>query len=238
MRRAARTLGTLLIVAGVATLAWAALVWQWQDPFTYGYTSWQQRSLSRDYEERLTRFTASPPPAGASLAAQKRRVAADAKRYRKSLDRGDAIGRLRVPRLGLNMIFVNGTDHDTLTRGPGRYLGSYLPGEGRLVYIAGHRTTYSAPFSDIDRLRRGDRVTLELPYGTFEYRVTGHRIVAATRLDVLKPGKWERIALQACHPRFFASHRYIVYAERADARAATGAKVQAAAPAGAQSSGR
>jgi sortase A len=216
MRRAARLLGTLLIVAGVATLGWAALVWQWQDPFTYGYTRWQQNTLASDYEERVAQFEAAAPEpaAGPSLAAEKRRLAADAKRYRKSLGRGDPVGRLRVPRLGLDMIVVNGTDHDSLTRGPGRYLGSFLPGEGKLVYIAGHRTTYSAPFSRIDSLRKGDRVTMELPYGTFEYRVTGHRIVAATQLDVLKPGTWERVALQACHPRFFASHRYIVYAKR------------------------
>ena len=87
-----------------------------------------------------------------------------------------------------------------------------MPGESRLVYVAGHRTTYLAPFSDIDALRRGDRVTLEMPYGTFLYSVTRHRIVAANDLSVLRAPRHEVLELQACHPRFFASHRYIAYA--------------------------
>ena len=54
-----------------------------------------------------------------------------------------------------------------------------MPGEGELIYIAGHRTTYGAPLAHIDRLRKGDAVTLEVPYGKFVYRVTGHVIVPA-----------------------------------------------------------
>jgi sortase A len=88
-----------------------------------------------------------------------------------------------------------------------------MPGEGELVYIAGHRTTYGAPFARIDRMRKGDRLFLELPYGSFEYAVTGHRIVDARELSVLKSKGFEQVALQACHPRFFATQRYIVYAK-------------------------
>ena len=72
-----------------------------------------------------------------------------------------------MPRLGLNMVFVNGTDTATLKKGPGRDPRTYMPGEGELIYIAGHRTTYLAPFARIDTLRPGDRVTLRVPYGTF-----------------------------------------------------------------------
>jgi len=112
----------------------------------------------------------------------------------------------------VNMILVNGTDHDTLKKGPGRDQRTFMPGENRLVYIAGHRTTYLAPFSHIDSLRTGDRVTLEVPYGTFIYSVTRHRIVKSTDLSVLRSPRYEVVELQACHPRFFASHRYIAYA--------------------------
>jgi sortase A len=111
------------------------------------------------------------------------------------------------------MILLNGTDEDTLKRGPGRYLGSFMPGEGELIYVAGHRTTYSAPFSDIDALRPGDRVTLEVPYGTFEYRVARSVIVGPSQTDVLRSQGREVLALQSCHPRFFATHRYITYAK-------------------------
>jgi len=115
--------------------------------------------------------------------------------------------------MGINMLLVNGTDHDTLKKGRGRDGRTFMPGENRLVYIAGHRTTYLAPFSHIDRLRRGDRVTIEVPYGTFTYAVTRHRIVKATDLSVLRSPRHELVELQACHPRFFASHRYIAYAK-------------------------
>jgi sortase A len=86
-----------------------------------------------------------------------------------------------------------------------------MPGQGKLVYIAGHRTTYLAPFSHIERLRRGDRIRLEMPYATVVYSVTRHRIVPANDLSVLRSPAREAVELQACHPRFFATHRYVVY---------------------------
>jgi sortase A len=211
MRRWVRLLGTVLVVLGVLTLVWAAVVWQWQDPFTALYTTWRQHQLTSQYDKRVEAFTATPIP-GTSVAAEKRGIARDARRYRLESHRGQAIGRIRVPRMGVNMILVNGTDHDTLKKGPGRDLRTFMPGESRLVYVAGHRTTYLAPFSHIDRLKPGDRITIEVPYGTFIYSVTHHRIVKATDLSVLRSPRYELLELQACHPRFFASHRYIAYA--------------------------
>jgi len=210
MRRSLRLLGTLLVVAGALTLVWALAVWQWQDPFTAAYTKWRQHQLTSQYEQRARTYTA--PISHASPAAERRSVAREARRYRLASKRGQAIGRIRVPRMGVNMILVNGTDHDTLKKGPGRDGRTFMPGENRLVYIAGHRTTYLAPFSHIDALRSGDRVILEVPYATFIYAVTRHRIVKATDLSVLKSPRHELVELQACHPRFFASHRYIAYA--------------------------
>ena len=221
MRRPLRILGTLLIAAGVLTLAWAVLVWQWQDPFTALYTKWQQHRLTSQYDKRIQSFGGSI--SGASIAAERESVAGAAKRYRRSSKRGQALGRIRIPRMGINMVLVNGTDHDTLKKGPGRDERTFMPGENRLVYIAGHRTTYLAPFSHIDRLRTGDRVTIEVPYATFVYGVTRHRIVKATDLSVLRSPRHELLELQACHPRFFATHRYIAYARllRVEPRGAT-----------------
>ncbi|TML96214.1 MAG: class E sortase [Actinobacteria bacterium] len=210
MRRPLRILGTVLVVAGSLTLVWAVVVWQWQDPFTALYTKWKQHQLSSQYDKRVHTFVGSV--SGGSLAAERGSIAREAKAYRDDSARGEAIGRLHVPRMGLNMVLVNGTDHDTLKKGPGRDLRTFMPGQNRLVYIAGHRTTYLAPFSHIDRMRSGDRVTIDVPYGTFIYSVTRHRIVAATDLSVLRSPRYEVVELQACHPRFFASHRYIVYA--------------------------
>ncbi len=217
MRRAVRIAGTVLILAGLGLLAWGFTTWRWQDPFTAVYTHLEQRGLEQSYERRVAAFA---PPADATPTAAppepervERQIAAAAKRYRKALKSGDPVGRLQIPRLGLTIMIVEGTEAEPLKRGPGRFSDLFVPGEGGLVYVAGHRTTYSAPFSRIDTLRPGDAVFIDVPYGRFEYRVTGHRIVRADDLSVLRSRGEEVLALQACHPRFFASHRYIAYAK-------------------------
>lgn len=214
MRRVARSLSLLLIVAGAGVVAWAAAVWQWQDPFTLLLNRHDQRQLSASFDRRLEEGFVAPAASGKDAAAA-------AARWRQQTGRGDAVARIRIPALGLSAVVVEGTDHDSLERGPGHYRGSGLPGQGRLIYIAGHRTTYGAPFSRIDHLVKGDRVTLELPYGTFAYAVTGHRIVPATQTSVLESKGFEQLALQACHPRFFATHRYIAYAKLVGVKPAT-----------------
>ena len=221
--RLLRRAGTTLLVLGVGAVAWTLVVWRWQDPFTALYTLYEQHQLAGRYHriaesyrpllaERPRRASARGGRAAALVAEERRLIALDAARYRRMLHPGMPLGRLTVPRLGLSIVLVAGTDHDSLTKGPGWYTGSYLPGQGRLIYIAGHRTTYLAPFAHIDSLRAGDLVTIEVPYGRFVYRVAGHVIVPADDLAQLRPGHREVVKLQACHPRFFATHRYIAYA--------------------------
>jgi sortase A len=216
LRRLVRILGLFFIVAGLLMGAWVLVVWQWKDPFTSIYTWWEQRHLVSNYDERVQHFRTIAPPAphvGASPKAVRALLAREARRYRLASTQGEAIGRLKVPRLGLNIIAVNGTEESSLEKGPGRALQTFMPGEGKLVYVAGHRTTYLAPFANIDSLRKGDPVTFALPYGTFHYRITGHAIAPADDLSRLRSRGYEQLALQACHPRFFATHRYIAYAK-------------------------
>lgn len=222
LRGVTRVLGAVLVAAGVLALVWVLVVWKWGDPVTGLYARYQQRALESEYRDLAGAYErrALPGVAGTSPAAKApgadtvllglRREGA---RYRRGLDPGDPVGVIDVPRLGLHAVVVNGTGHGDLQRGPGRDLRTFVPGEGRLVYIAGHRTTYGAPLAHIDDLRPGDVVRVSLPYAQFTYVVTGHRIVEADALSVLRPGGTEHLALQACHPRFFASERYI-----ADAR--------------------
>jgi sortase A len=212
MRKPTRILGSLLIAAGVLTLAWVILVWRWEDPFTALYTHVQQARLTHTYDKRAAAFRPRRIRVG-DLASVQQQVAGEAHAYRRTLKPGDPVGRLRIGRIGLTMVVVQGTDHSSLKKGPGHYTGSGLPGEGRLIYIAGHRTTYLAPFAAIDAIRAGDYVSFELPYGTFTYRVTRHYVVADNRVDVLKDGGAEVLRLQACHPRFFATQRYLVDAK-------------------------
>jgi sortase A len=210
MRRGLRVAGTVLAAAGLLAAAWAVTVWQWQDQFTALYTAHQQQSLETEY---LVEEADYRPPASLVRRDPLRGIRRAAARYRRQLERGDAVGRITVPRLDLNAIVVEGTDSTSLAKGPGRYTKSYVPGEGELIYIAGHRTTYGAPLAHIDRMRKGDRVTLAMPYGTFVYRVMSRVVVPANDVARLRSAGREEIALQACHPRFFASQRYIVYAK-------------------------
>jgi len=195
VRRTLRIVSRLLLVAAVLLGTWTIVVWRWQDPFTALYTHWEQQKLARSLSKEF-----------AELRPEK------AARFRRETHAGEAIGRIVIGRIGLNMVLVDGTDESSLEKGPGRDLRSYMPGQNRLVYIAGHRTTFLAPFSHIDAIRPGDAIRLEMPYATFVYRMTTHRIVPATDLSVLRSPRHEELELQACHPRFFATHRYIVYA--------------------------
>ena len=206
-------LGTVLFVIGVGVLAWSATVYFWKDPFTTAYTAYEQRRLASNLDEQFDSWRPNREPVSQSAEPAKRDdVSREAKRYRLGSEDGDAIARIRIPRLDLNLVVVNGTSVSDLRRGPGRHLETYMPGEHELVYIAGHRTTYGAPFGDINELKPGDPITLELPYATVVYRVTRHRIVDDNDVSVLKSPHHEQLVLQACHPRFFASQRYLVYA--------------------------
>jgi sortase A len=211
VRRSFRISGTILAGAGLLAAAWALTVWQWQDPFTALYTLHQQKGLTTEYQRKEAAYRPTVS-AEASVLQQERAIRRAARRYRLQLGIGDPVGRLRVPRLGLKATVVNGTDHTSLAKGPGRDPRTYVPGEGELIYIAGHRTTYGAPFAHIERLQRGNKFTIEVPYATFVYRVSKHVIVPANDVARLRSRGHEEVVLQACHPRFFATERYLVYA--------------------------
>ena len=211
MRLVARIAGLLLIAAGVLTLAWVVVVWQWQDPFTALYTPVQQNRLSHSYERRVHAYRPEPTR-GKDLAAVEVQIAAEARAYRRTLHTGDPIGRLKIGRIGLKMVVVQGTDHETLKKGPGHYEPSAIPGQGHLIYVAGHRTTYLAPFAHINDIKVGDYITFSVPYAMFTYRVQRHYIVRSDQLSVLQDRGSEILRLQACHTRFFATLRYIVVA--------------------------
>lgn len=208
-------IGTLLLVLGLGVLAWAATVYLWKDPFTTAYTAYEQRKLQSSLDKSFETWQPARRPTAHVQTTPEPKiedVRAEARRFRLESHEGDAIAKLKIPRIHLNAVVVNGTGVSDLRRGPGRHLETYMPGERELVYIAGHRTTYGAPFGDIDKIQPGDLITVEVPYATVVYRVTKHRIVDDNDLSVLETHHHEQLILQACHPRFFASERYLVYA--------------------------
>lgn len=208
VRRSLRALSLVLIVGGLLAIIWAIVVWQWQDPVTAVYTEIQQHRLATDYKHVVERSHPVMKVANSTLVPAV--LAKESQAYRRSLRPGNALGRITIPRIGLNMVVVQGTDESSLEKGPGHYLTTGLPGGGSLIYIAGHRTTFLAPFANINDIRVGDSVQLAVPYGTFTYRVVRHYIVPSNDLAMLVDHGREVLRLQACHPRFFATNRYIV----------------------------
>ncbi len=108
---------------------------------------------------------------------------------------------------------VEGTDAGDLRKGPGHYPGTPLPGQRGTVAIAGHRTTYGAPFRKIDKVRPGDEIVVVMPYGRFTYRVERTRIVPPTAVWVTQRVSYDRLILSACHPLYSAAKRIVVFAK-------------------------
>jgi sortase A len=135
-------------------------------------------------------------------------------------NRGDPVGRISMPTLERAFVMVEGVGTKPLRKGPGHYPDTPLPGQPGTVAVAGHRTTYLAPFRANDRLRRGQPIVLEMPYGRFVYRVERTRIVAPTATEVKRRVGYDRLVLTACHPLYSAAKRIVVFArlERAPAR--------------------
>jgi sortase A len=236
MRRATRRLGTLLAAAGVLLVAYAAVTVLWRDPLTDLYARWRQSQLSSELERTFSEFRAEnrqpPAAAGADDRARQRAIAVSARRFRSQLELGQPLGRIVVPRLAIDPVFLHGTRWGPdLSRGPGHYERTSLPGLGGTTAIAGHRTTFGAPFRHIDEIERGDEIVLELPYGTFRYRVFAHDIVQADDWSVVRRRGFDTVVLTACHPLYSAAQRWVVYGRLAEVEPVAGDsyEVQAAA---------
>jgi sortase A len=201
--------------AGLLMVVWGFVIWRWGDPVTALYTNHEQQALRHQYAKTQRTFEFALPVAattGKSPSVDRAVIRSLARRLRDDAKPGSALGQIRVPELGLNMVFVAGTDTASLRKGPGWDQRTFLPGQGKLVYIAGHRTTYGAPFGNIERLKPGNVIELTLPYGRFVYRVSSSVIVRANDMARLVSRGRDEVVLQACHPRFSATQRYLVYA--------------------------
>jgi sortase A len=213
MHRVARILSTMLITAGVVVFADVGATLVWQEPVSAAYGSLEQGRASDELVDLESEFPASADLdalEGVTGDAAQAMVLAD--RFEKRIKEGDAIGRLEVDRIGLDVVFLQGTSTGTLQRGPGHYPTTQLPGQGGTVAIAGHRTTYLAPFRTINEIRDGDEVRLVMPYGVFTYEVEKHEIVEPTDVQIVDPVGYDRVVLTACHPLYSAAQRWVVYA--------------------------
>jgi sortase A len=218
MSRVARIFSTVLITAGLVVMADVGLTLAYKEPISSIYGEIKQHAAANQLADLESHY-----PTPADLASIKgvrgvdRRVGILARRFGEQAHEGEAIGRIIVPAMdGLNAVFVQGTDTGSLQKGPGHYPDTPFPGEGGTIGIAGHRTTYLAPFRHIDSMHKGDRITLEMPYGTFTYRVQRSEIVDPSDVQIVHKVGYERLVLTACHPLYSASQRYAIFARLSD----------------------
>lgn len=144
---------------------------------------------------------------------------------------GQPGGFIEIPKIGLRTkVFVEGVSKADLRKGPGHYPGTPLPGNAGNAAIAGHRTTYGAPFNRIDELKPGDEIVTSTSQGRFVYQVVaspeerrqgkrdstwgdGWFAVNPNDVSVIAPSDQNLLTLTACHPKYSAKLRIIVQAK-------------------------
>jgi sortase A len=212
-------LPAVLMAAGALAVGDAVTTVVWQEPVSALWTAHEQSALNGDLDKVDAAY--ATPRAADAAGANSETVTSPAQRMRAlaaNLDAhtraGRPLGKLQIARIHASYVVVQGTRASSLAKGPGHYSGTALPGEGGTVGLAGHRTTYGAPFRHIDALRRGDAITVTMPYGRFVYRVEGLRIVKPSDAAVLQSqgtGR-PRLVLTACHPLYSAAQRIVAVA--------------------------
>jgi len=214
--RGVGSVGRLMITSGVVILLLVAYqLWG-----TNLHTNRQQERLENEFEEgqaeraetTTTTATTKPPETIPGDGPPETTPASTAPNLPPPAE-GTPVGRISIPSIGLsNFFFVQGVSVAQLKRGAGHYPETPLPGQKGNAAIAGHRTTYGAPFHNIDKVRKGDVVTVETIQGRFRYEVMEQKIVRPSDVEVLDDKGDNRLTLTACHPKFSARERIIVFA--------------------------
>ena len=211
MARLLKILSVALITAGIVVLADAAITLAWKEPLSAVYGQLQQ-SKAEDELASLEKSYLQGADFDRGLSPE-RQANSLATAFSSKISNGDAIGKIAVPAVGIDYVFVQGTEEADLEKGPGHYPDTGLPGQGKTIGIAGHRTTYLAPFRKIAEIDDGDEVVLDMPYGKFTYRVVKTEVVDPTDVGVVDDVGVERVVMTACHPLYSAAQRYVVTAD-------------------------
>ncbi len=229
MRRVLRVLSVALITAGCVILLDAGVTLAWKEPVSALYAELLQDQARAQLQDLSSSFEADPDVAEIEkITSPERRAGRLADLFEEELETGEGIGEISAVAAGIDYVVVEGTETATLEKGPGRYPETALPGQGKTIGIAGHRTTYGAPFRNIDRFKEGDEIEVEMPYGIFTYEVEKMRIVEPTATEIVRDVGRERLVLTACHPLYSADQRYAVFGQLVDVSSAGGPDSEAA----------
>ncbi len=228
LNRLLRILATALITAGLVIALDVGLTLAWEEPLSNLYAGVKQGEAEDDLaalEQAFPDASDFEAASGADDLEQKVAILADRFEASPDVETGRGIGRIEIPAIGVTATVVEGTDTASLQKGPGHYTrsddadtrrrgdGSAFPGQGETVGIAGHRTTYGAPFNRMDELERGDEIRLDMPYATFTYEIQEVEIVDPSEISVVENVGYERLVLSACHPLYSAAQRIITFAK-------------------------
>lgn len=187
--------GRVFIAAGLLLLAFVA--------YQLWGTGIKQAQSQKKLEEQFTvRESAKVPQPGATIDTG-------------TVNEGDVLGRIRIPSVGVDTWMVAGAKLKDLEKGPGVFPKSAMPGHLGNFAVAGHRTSYGAPFGDLDSLVKGDTIIVSTVEGTFTYSVTTSRVVDPSDVSVIRTVDPTRAVatLVTCHPKWTSSQRLVVSAE-------------------------
>ncbi len=197
LRRTIREIGLALIVAGVVVFLFVAYQ-LWGTGIAERHS---QAQLRRQFEaaQAAATPTTTPTPATPSTTVPA-----------PSPPSGEAVAHLQIPRIGVDKFVVDGISVGQLRKGPGHYPQTPLPGQPGNAAIAGHRTTYGAPFFRLNELQPGDDIYVTTTAGRFLYIVATTEVVKPTDVSVIAPTPDNRLTLTTCNPRFSAATRLVV----------------------------
>jgi sortase A len=213
VRRLIRDLSSVLILSGLLLIVDAGATLVWQEPVTAAIGLVMRSQVNQRYlSYHSAPLSTTDVHALRGIQPLNERIAYLARRERSQVRNGDAIGSIQIPRLGNRYNIVQGTDTVNLEEGPGHYPSTAFPGMGQTVAIAGHRTTYLAPFRFLNELKTGNRIVVTMPYARFTYTVQYLRIVQPTDIAVIDDVGYDRLVLSACNPLYSAAQRLIVFA--------------------------
>jgi sortase A len=210
VRRTIREVGFDFITAGIIVLLFVAYQ-LWGTGFAEASS---QNKLKHQFKEPAA--AAAPAPATTAAPAEDSPALGGPVTGVPGPPEGTAVAHIRIPKIGVDKFVVEGVTESALRQGPGHYPGTPLPGEPGNASIAGHRTTYGAPFYSVNELQRGDSIFVTTDKGAFHYTVDQIEIVKPTDVAVIGPTSDNRLTLTTCNPRFSATSRLIVVAQLTD----------------------